>query len=94
MKITDEEVKKVALLARLQIQPQETALYAAQLNDILVYAEALNQVATNGVEPTAHVLNVTNVFRADQAAVSLSNEAALQNAPQQADGTFVVPRIM
>ncbi len=93
-KITNDEVAKIALLARLDLSAEETVQYADQLNDILLYAEILQQVPTDDVEPTNHVLNLTNVYRNDEIKPSLSNEQALSNAPEQTDGTFVVPRIM
>ena len=92
--ISDEQVKHIALLARLSLQPQETALFTRQLNEILGYMEQLNEVPTDGVEPTSHILDLFNVFRPDDARSSIDTEALLANAPETAHHFFVVPRIV
>lgn len=94
MQITQEEVEKVARLARLKIEDTEKATLAKQLSEILTHVETLNQYDTTGVEPTATVLCQVNVFRCDEARPSLSIERALANAPASMDGFFVVPKII
>ena len=94
MRITKEEVEKVAKLARLEITETEKAAFSEQLSSILSYVEQLKDVATDGIEPTATVLEQTNVFRDDTVRPSLSRDQALANAPDQQDGFFVVPRIL
>ena len=88
------DVKYVAHLARLSLSPEEEQKIGAQLGHILSYIEKLKEVDVSGVEPTAHPFPLTNVTRPDQVAPSLSNEDALSNAPAQANGLFMVPRIL
>src|SRR5689334_14718855 len=94
MKITLQEVEKVAKLARLEISSAEKEAFAKQLSQILTHVETLNRYDTAGVEPTATVLGQTNVFREDLIRPSLAVEQALANAPdREADG-FAVPKII
>ena len=94
MKISKQEVEHVAKLARLEITETEKEAFSQQLSAILTYVEKLNQLKTEGVEPTATVLGQTNVFREDKARPSLPVEKAVANAPESADGFFVVPKII
>lgn len=94
MKITREDVENVALLSRLEVEEDKVATITEQLNAILEYAEILNQVNTEGIKPTAHVLPLKNVLREDEVKPSLSRELALSNAPEQEDGYFKVPKII
>ncbi|MCL5981114.1 MAG: Asp-tRNA(Asn)/Glu-tRNA(Gln) amidotransferase subunit GatC [Firmicutes bacterium] len=94
MKITREEVVHVARLAMLEISGEEVALYTEQLNAILEYADKLKSLETEGVEPTAHVLPLRNVFREDEIRPGLPREEALANAPAEEEGLFRVPRVM
>ncbi|MBS3947497.1 MAG: Asp-tRNA(Asn)/Glu-tRNA(Gln) amidotransferase subunit GatC [Dethiobacter sp.] len=94
MKITREEVVHVARLAMLEISGEEVALYTQQLNAILEYADKLKSLETEGVEPTAHVLPLRNVFREDEIRPGLPREEALANAPAEEEGLFRVPRVM
>src|SRR4051812_36105868 len=90
MSITIKDVEHVANLARLELSEQEKEQFAGQLNAILKYAEKLNELATDDVEPTSHVLPVHNVMREDVIRESVSNETALRNAPDDEDGQFKV----
>jgi aspartyl-tRNA(Asn)/glutamyl-tRNA(Gln) amidotransferase subunit C len=94
MKITKEEVGRVAALARLSLQEEEKDLYAKQLDQILSYIEKLNELNTDGVEPTSHSMPITNPMREDVVKESLSQEAALSNAPEKEQGCFKVPKII
>ena len=91
---TDFDVKYVAHLARLGLSPAEEEKIGAQLKNILTYIEKLKELDVSGVEPTAHAVPLVNVFRADRVCPSMSNEEALRNAPAQANGLFVVPKIV
>ncbi|MFD1397278.1 Asp-tRNA(Asn)/Glu-tRNA(Gln) amidotransferase subunit GatC [Kroppenstedtia eburnea] len=93
MAISKEQVEHVAQLARLSLTEEEARLYTGQLNDILQFAEKLNELDTEGVEPTSHVLPMANVLREDEKRPSLDREQALQNAPDQKDGMFRVPDV-
>ncbi len=92
--IERKDVEYVADLARLALDEEEKALFQTQLGQILEYAEALAEVETEGVEPTAHAVPLQNVLREDVARPSLPKEDVLKNAPDQRDGFFIVPRIL
>ncbi|HTL61969.1 MAG TPA: Asp-tRNA(Asn)/Glu-tRNA(Gln) amidotransferase subunit GatC [Nitrospira sp.] len=94
MEITEQEVEKVAKLARLEISPAEKEAFAKQLSQILTHVETLNRYDTAGVEPTATVLGQANVFREDVVRPSLPVEQALANAPDREADAFAVPRIL
>jgi len=94
MKITLQEVEHVARLARLALSEEEKEQMRSQLDRILGYIEKLSQLDTTGVEPTSHVIPVTNVFRDDALLPSLSREEALANGPDRQEGFFRVPRII
>jgi aspartyl-tRNA(Asn)/glutamyl-tRNA(Gln) amidotransferase subunit C len=88
------DIKYVAHLARLQLTPDEEKKLGAQLGQILGYIEKLNQLEISNVEPTAHALPLANVTRPDEIRPSLPHEDALRNAPAQANGLFIVPKIV
>ncbi len=94
MKITRQEVEHVARLARLGLSDEEQERMRDQLDTILTYIDKLDQLDTSGVEPTSHVIPVTNVFREDATRSSLSQEQALANAPDRHGSLFRVPRIL
>jgi aspartyl-tRNA(Asn)/glutamyl-tRNA(Gln) amidotransferase subunit C len=94
MALTPEEVRKVALLARLELSEEEIETQAKHLNDLLQQFEALQALDVSGVEPTSHSIPIYNVFRADVVRPSLTREEVLANAPLARGGCFVVPRIM
>ncbi len=82
------------MLARLAMSEQELARFTEQLNDILDYVDKLNELDTSGVEPMSHALALKNVFRPDVPGQPLTQDRALDNAPQQGEGFFRVPRII
>ena len=88
------DVKYVAHLARLELTPEEQKKLGAQLGSILGYIEKLRELDVTGVEPTAHAVPMVNITRADEIRPSLAHEDALRNAPKQAGGLFVVPKIV
>ena len=88
------DIKYVAHLARLQLASDEEKKLAAQLGNILGYIEKLNQLDVSGVEPTAHAVPMVNVTRPDEIQPSLPHDEALRNAPAQANGLFIVPKIV
>jgi len=92
--MSDFDVKYVANLARVALSSAEEEMLGAQLNNILGYIEKLKELEVSQVEPTAHAVPLTNVFRADEILPSLSNEEALRNAPSRANGLFLVPKIV
>ena len=88
------DVKYVAQLARLSLSPDEEQKMGAQLGHILGYIEKLKEVDVSGVEPTAHAFPLVNVTRRDEVRPSMSHQEALRNAPAQANGLFIVPKIV
>ncbi len=94
MKVEREVVRHVAELGRLSIKEEEVEGFADQLGQVLKWADKLGELDLDDVEPTAHVLDMENVFREDERRSSLSTEKALENAPDKEDGYFKVPRII
>ncbi|HDS85414.1 MAG TPA: Asp-tRNA(Asn)/Glu-tRNA(Gln) amidotransferase subunit GatC [Phycisphaerales bacterium] len=92
--IDRQMVERVALLARLELSESEIAQFSTQLSGIVDYIEKINTLDTDRIEPLAHCLPVHNVLRQDEPLSSLSNEAALANAPEQIEGYFKVPKIL
>ena len=88
------DIRYVARLARLKLDPAEEATFAPQLAQVLQHAEQLGRLDTAGVEPMAHPFPLSNVTRPDAVEPGLSREQALANAPAQANGLFQVPRIV
>lgn len=94
MQISQQDVEKVAQLARLAVTPSEKETFAKQLTQILTHVETLNQYDTTGVEPTTTVTGQVNVFREDGVQASLTVDKALANAPERESDGFVVPKIL
>ncbi len=92
--LSREDVSAVAVLARLQLSPEEVDVFTSQLGQILEYVDILNEVDTTDIEPLAHPIPVTNVFRDDIVTPSLPREAALSNAPNTDGKYFFVPQIL
>ena len=93
-KIDEPQVRKVAKLARLELTDAEVQEFTGQLSAILEYVEKMNKLDTGNVEPLAHCLPVSNVFRKDCVKESLGTEKALANAPQRDGEFFKVPKIL
>ena len=89
-KLTKEEVKHVANLARLAISEEEAEKFAEQLGKITDFAEQLNELDTTNVEPTTHVLPLVNVMREDVATKGLDREVMMLNVKEQEDGQVKV----
>ncbi|HEV7866762.1 MAG TPA: Asp-tRNA(Asn)/Glu-tRNA(Gln) amidotransferase subunit GatC [Chthoniobacteraceae bacterium] len=90
----DFDVRYTAQLARLHLSAEEVARFQAQLSQVLEHVEKLKTVDVSGVEPTAHSNEVANVFRADEARPGFAAAQALANAPRQANGLFIVPKVI
>jgi aspartyl-tRNA(Asn)/glutamyl-tRNA(Gln) amidotransferase subunit C len=94
MKLTREEVQRVAILARLRLNPDEEERLTEELDKILDYVETLNRLDTSRIEPFVHATDVFNVFREDRVTNQPNVDALLANAPAK-DGTFIeVPKII
>ncbi|MDP4108010.1 MAG: Asp-tRNA(Asn)/Glu-tRNA(Gln) amidotransferase subunit GatC [Bacillota bacterium] len=93
-RISIDQVKHVANLARLAITEEEAEKFTKQLDAIITFAEQLNELDTENVEPTSHVLDIKNVLREDVPQKGLPQEEVLKNAPEEKDGQFKVPSIL
>jgi len=93
MSISLEQVKHIALLARLDFANEELVKFTRQINEILQYAEKISELETSRVAPTSHAIPMSNVFREDQVRQSLSVQQALKNAPRHDGSTFIVPKV-
>ena len=91
--ITEDDVRHVARLARLYLEPDEAARMTAELAKILDHIDKIGELDLATVAPTAHVLAVTDVLRADKPRPSLARDDALRNAPAVSDDCFRVPRM-
>lgn len=94
MKVTADDVKYIAQLSRLTVPEAEMEKFTEQFNQILNYADILQKIDTTGIEPTAHVLHVSNVLREDVAKEGATHEEALLNAPAVHNDGFKVPRVI
>lgn len=88
------DVGYVASLARLALTREETQLFETQLRQVLDYVDKLRDVDVTGVDVAAHAVPMFNVFREDAPRDWFTNEQALGNAPRQANGLFVVPKVV
>ncbi|MGB7345221.1 MAG: Asp-tRNA(Asn)/Glu-tRNA(Gln) amidotransferase subunit GatC [Pirellulaceae bacterium] len=94
MALSDDDIRKLALLARLELSDHEVRTLGPQIESILGFVHQLSQLDTEGVEPMTTALDVDNRWRADEAVAALSNDQALQNAPARDDECFLVPAVL
>lgn len=94
MKITTDDVKYVANLARLNVTEAEAETMCGQMADIIAFADALGEIDTEGIEPTNHAIKVENVLRPDKVRESYDRDELLKNAPSKQAGCYTVPRIV
>ncbi len=94
MKVSAEDVKYIAQLSRLTVPESDLEKFTEQFNQILSYADILQQIDTTGIEPTPYVLPISNAFREDVAKEGVSHEDALLNAPAVHNDGFKVPRVI
>lgn len=92
--ITTETVKHLASLARISLTDEEIASLTTDLSNIVESVAKVSEVATDEVPPTSHPLPLHNVFRDDVVRDQLSQEDALRNAPDAAEGRFRVSAIL
>ena len=91
---SDLDVAYVAKLARLNLTDAETQLFQKQLGDVLKYADKLRAVDVSHMEAAAHAIPIFNVFREDESRDWFTAEQALSNAPRQANGLFIVTKVV
>jgi aspartyl-tRNA(Asn)/glutamyl-tRNA(Gln) amidotransferase subunit C len=94
MALTPEEVEHIALLARLELTPQEKARYREQLSAILDYFSQLQALDTSDIPPTASLLPAGSGLRSDKSRPGLMLDELLANAPQVTDDQFRVPPVL
>ncbi|MBI1816172.1 MAG: Asp-tRNA(Asn)/Glu-tRNA(Gln) amidotransferase subunit GatC [Deltaproteobacteria bacterium] len=94
MPLSAEDVRHIALLARLDLSPDEERAFAAQLDHILTHFEKLKQLDTDHVEPTAHIVAIDTPFRDDVVVNTSAVDALLTNAPARDGRFFKVPKII
>ena len=90
--ISDETIEYVGILAKLELSEEEKEQAKKDMGRMLDYIEQLNELDTNGVEPMSHVLPLENAFREDVVTNGDESTATLQNAPEEKNGMFVVPK--
>jgi aspartyl-tRNA(Asn)/glutamyl-tRNA(Gln) amidotransferase subunit C len=91
---SDLDVAYVAKLARIKLTEDEAQAFQKQLEDVLKYVEKLRELDVTNVDADANVLAVSNVFREDVPHDWFTAEQALSNAPRQANGLFIVPKVV
>jgi len=94
MKLSHEEVRHIAELAKLGITDEEVEQFSEQLSAILEYAEMINRLDTDAIPPTAQVIELRNVMRDDEPRPSSPVEEILANAPRREDDRFQVQAIL
>lgn len=92
--LSEEEVQHIAWLARIKLSEEEKKLFTSQLNTIIEYFHIINEIDTEGVKPTLHILDLANVSREDTVKASMPVETALANAPNKENGYFKAPKIV
>jgi len=94
VKLSRDEVKAIAELAKLELTDQEIEQYGSQLSAVLDYFSRLEQLNTADIPPTATVLPLQTVLRDDVVRASLPRDEALQNAPDAIEGQFRVDAVL
>lgn len=94
MKITREQVEHVANLARLNLTEEEKEQMITDMGVIIEFANRINEMNIDDINPTAHVIPINNVFREDNVNPSFSRDELLSNAPNKENGCYSVPRIV
>ncbi len=93
-KISSSDVRKVAQLARLELQEDQIETYTKQIEEILTYVDQLQEIETENIPPTMRAVEVVNAMREDQIEVNCSREDILNQAPHREGDFFRVPKIL
>jgi aspartyl-tRNA(Asn)/glutamyl-tRNA(Gln) amidotransferase subunit C len=94
MSLNSEQIKQIAHLARLQLKPEQVEPYARQLSNIFEMVGQLDRAQTDGVEPMAHPLEMTQRLRPDVVTEADQRELFQSNAPAAQDGLYLVPKVI
>lgn len=93
--VTEKDVRDIATYTRIGMTDDEVAAMTVDLNDIIDSLKPITEYDLEGVEPTFHPIGgLVNVMRADAERPSFSQETALENAPKQEEGSFLIPAIL
>lgn len=92
--ITTKDIEYIAKLAKLNLSEEEKEKLVSQMDDIVEFANKISNLDTDGVKPTNHILEISNVFREDVVKPSYSRDEILKNAPSKEAGCIVVPSII
>ena len=94
MSVSKEDVKHIAKLSKLDLTEQVLEKYTNELSSIVDFANELSSINVEGVKPTAHILDIKNVFRKDEVQPSYNREEILKNAPSKDAGCVSVPKVV
>ena len=94
MKITADEVRKVATLAKLTLSEPDIVRMATDMDAMLDYVATLTDLDTDGIIPTSHAVPLANAFRSDELRPSLPRDEVMRSAPLSENGTFRVPKVI
>ena len=93
--LTEKDVRGIATYARIGLTDEEVTEMTVDLNNIIESLKTITEYDLEGVEPTFHPIgNLSNVMREDVEGESFTQEVALENAPKQQDGSFLIPSIL
>ncbi len=92
--INEDDIRKIAALAMLEIEQDDIGKFTQQFGEILDYMKEIDNLDLSGQEAAFHITKLNNVFREDKTKESLDNETALSNAPESMEGAFKVPRVI
>ncbi len=94
MSVSTDEVKYIARLSKLELEDEKLEKMTTDLSNIVDFANSLSKIDIGGVKPTAHILDIKNVFRKDEVSDSYSREDILKNAPESQAGCISVPKVV
>ncbi len=94
MALTDEQIRQIAHLARLEMKPEQASQYAAQLSNIFEMVNRLSGARTDGVQPMAHPLEMTQRLRPDVVSETDKREQYQEHAPAVRHGLYLVPKVI
>ncbi|CCY71634.1 aspartyl/glutamyl-tRNA(Asn/Gln) amidotransferase subunit C [Clostridium sp. CAG:921] len=94
MSVSKDEVRYIAKLSKLNVEDEKLDKMTSDLSSIVEFANNLSTIDIDGVKPTAHILDIKNVFRKDEVSDSYDREEILKNAPESQAGCISVPKVV